>query len=399
MGMRPPADSPPLPGREERLLLRGARLRLDDESRRELEGIVRAGVNWDRILTRGREEGVLALLYTHLRQGLGRGAGVPAAVMARLQSAYLGNWARNVLLADRWAEALRLLAGEAVEAITHKGLALIHTVYPDIALRPMADVDLLIRPRDIPAATRALRAGGYRAPGDARAAEEAFRGYLDFVRDSTVIDLHWELAHYCRFEGIVRVDHEGLWRRAVPLAVGEVRGLTLSPEDLLLHLALHVTLGSEFGRMIWFTDLDAVLRRFGSILDWGRVLEEATRWRVKVLLGVTLRICRESFGTPVPARVLSSLLPGRSRLTALHACIGTSCPPTCSGQVSDSRIYLGEALMMDRLRDVFRVLAWSFFPPRAWVKFHYGLTSPWRISLHRVLHPFRVFYLGVRLLR
>jgi hypothetical protein len=180
------------------------------------------------------------------------------------------------------------------------------------------------------------------------------------------------------------------------MAVGEAQGLMLSPEDLLLHLALHVTLGSEFGRLIWFTDIHAVLLTFGPSLNWERVIEKATHWRVKVLLGFTLRICQESFGTPIPAVVLPRLLPGQSRLALLNACIGTSCPPNLSGQVSDSRIYLGEALMMDRLRDVFRVLWWSLFPPRVWVKFHYGLTSPWKISLHQALHPFRVFYLAVK---
>lgn len=396
IGMGPLSGRRPPLRREERLLLLCARLCLDDRTRQEIEGIARDGINWDVILERSRTEGTQALLHTHLRNLEHIKARVPMAVLARLEASYRGNWARNVLLTERWAELIALLTPEGVDVITHKGAALIHTVYPDIGLRPMADIDLLIRPGDVPTVTRTLRAAGYRTPGESMEAEEAFRGYLHFVRDSTVIDLHWELAHYSRFEGIVRVDHDGLWKRARRMAVGGAPGLMLSPEDLLLHLALHVTLGSEFGRLIWFTDIDAVLRRFGSVLSWERVLEEATRWRVKALLGVTLRICQESFETPIPTGVLPSLLPGRSRLALLNTCIGTTCPPNLSGQVSDSRIYLGEALMMDRLRDVFRVLWWSLFPPRAWVKFHYGLTSPWKISLRQALHPFRVCYLAVK---
>jgi hypothetical protein len=381
---------------EERLLLLCARLQLDEQTRQEVEGVIEDGVNWDVILERSRAEGIHALLYAHLRDLEDIKARVPTAVLAHLETSYRGNWARNVLLTERWAELVALLAGEGVEVITHKGMALIHTVYPDMGLRPMADIDLLIRPGELPTVERTLRAAGYRTPGEAMEAEEAFRGYLDFVRDSTIIDLHWELAHYSRFEGIVRVDHDDLWKCARRMAVGEAQGLMLSPEDLLLHLALHVTLGSEFGRLIWFTDIDALLWRFGSILNWDRVIEKATHWRVKALLGFTLRICQESFGTPIPAVVLPRLLPGGSRLTVLNTCVGTTCPPTLSGRVSDSRIYLGEALMMDRLRDVFRVLWWSLFPPRAWLKFHYGLTSPWKMSLRQALHPFRVFYLALK---
>lgn len=362
IGMVRPSARQTLLSRERRLLLLCARLRLDEQTRQEVEGIVGDGVNWDVILERSRAEGIHALLYTHLKGLEDVRARVPTAILAHLEASYRGNWARNVLLTERWAELMALLTRAGMDVITHKGMALIHTVYPDMGLRPMADIDLLIRPGELPTVERTLRAAGYRTPGESMEAEEAFRGYLDFVRDSTIIDLHWELAHYSRFEGIVRVDHDDLWKCARRMAVGEAQGLMLSPEDLLLHLALHVTLGSEFGRLIWFTDIHAVLLTFGPSLNWERVIEKATHWRVKVLLGFTLRICQESFGTPIPAVVLPRLLPGQSRLALLNACIGTSCPPNLSGQVSDSRIYLGEALMMDRLRHVFRVLWWSLFP-------------------------------------
>jgi hypothetical protein len=230
-------------------------------------------------------------------------------------------------------------------------------------------------------------------------AEEAFRCYLHFVRDGAVIDLHWELAHYTRYEGVVRVDHDGLWRRAHPLVIDRTQSLALCLEDQLLHLALHLTLGSEFGRLVWFTDIDALLRRFGFSFDWDRVLEEATRWRVRVLLGYTLRVCQESFGTPIPPGILPQLLPGRLRLAVLSACIGSKRPPSLSGQLSMSRIYLGETLLMDRSCHVFLVLWKSFFPSRAWVTFHYALQSRWQITLYQALHPFRVGYLAVKNLR
>ena len=381
---------------EQRLLLLCARLRLDEQTRREVQGTVRDGVNWERVLSNSQREGVDALLYMHLSDLDRVTPQTPKAILARMKAGYQGNLARNLVLTEHWAELTALLARNRVAVITHKGMALVHTVYPDIGLRPMADIDLLIHPADLPTVKRVLRYAGYRTPGETMEAEEAFRGYGHFVRDSTVVDLHWELAHYSRFEGIVCVDHDGLWKRIRPMAVGKAQGLMLSPEDMLLHLALHVTLGSEFGRLIWFADVDALLGRLGSSLDWERVLEEATRWRVRVLLGFTLQICQESLGTPIPPEILSRLLPGRLRIGLLDACVGTAWPPNLSGQVGDSRIYLAEALIMDRLRHVFRILWWSLFPPRPWVKFHYALTSSWQISLHQALHPFRVCYLGIK---
>lgn len=382
-----------------RLLLRCARLDLDDRTRVEVEAIVHGGVEWDVIPERSREEGTHALLYAHLNGLEPVKRQVPTAILARLGRSYQGNWARNTVLTHRWAELMTLLGHEGVGVITLKGMALIHTVYPEVALRPMADIDLLIQAADLSTVEPALRAAGYRTPGGAMEGNEAFRGYLHFVRDATVIDLHWKLGHYTPLEGIVRIDHDGLWKRSHRLAIGDAEGLMLCPEDLLLHLALHLTLASDFGRLIWFTDIDAMLRRYEVGFDWEAVLEEATRWRVKPLLGYVLQVCQRSFATPIPPGVLTRLLAAGLRHRLLDACIGTTYPPSLFGQLADSKIYLGQALSMERLRDVFRILWNSLLPSRTWVRFHYGLTWRWQIAVYQVLHPFRVLYLAVKYLR
>jgi hypothetical protein len=293
-------------------------------------------------------------------------------------------------LTDHWSDVMTRFERAGIPSITHKGMALIHLVYPGLGLRPMADIDLLVRPADLPAVRRTLEAAGFRCPGGALEAEEAFRGYLHFVRDACVIDLHWELAHYSRFEGVVRMDPGGLWQRAQPLIVGQARGLTLCPEDLLLHLALHLTLGSTFGRLVWFTDIDAVLRHRAAHLDWDRLLVEASRARLRGVLAYTLAVAHAALGSPVPAEALGRLRPGRLRCLALDAVIETGWPPTLRGPVEDIRGYVAETLLMDRLRDVGRVAAISLFPSRSWLRFRYGATSRGRLAVCRMVHPIRV---------
>lgn len=300
------------------------------------------------------------------------------------------------MLVERWKEVHALLRHAGVTTITHKGLALVHTVYGDLGWRPMADIDVLVRPADVAAARRALEQAGYRTHHGAVEDAQSFRSFLMLVRESTVIDLHWHLAHYTRFDGIVQVDHEGVWRRARRFTAGDTEALTLSPEDTLLHLALHLTLGSEFGRLIWFTDIEALVRRHA--LDWDRVLDEADRWRVRTLVGYTLGVVRAAFNAPVPPVVLERLGPRPLRRTILDACVGITSPPSLRA-IGASRIYLAEALLMDRVRHVLTVLWTSVCPSSTWVKLHYEVTSRWRIALYRLVHPVRVAYLAVRHLR
>ena len=192
----------------------------------------------------------------------------------------------------------------------------------------------------------------------------------------------------------VRIDHDDVRRRAVALEIAGVRGAALDAEDGLLHLALHLSLGSEFGRVIWFADVDAVVRR--CPIDWNRLAAEAERWGVRGIVGYTLRVVREAFGTPVPARVLARLLLGRVRLSCVSACLATRHPPSLERGFTGYRAYVAEALLMDRARDVLAVVWRSVFLTRTWMRFHYGTAAPLRIAWYRVVHPLRVCWLALR---
>lgn len=382
--------------REDRLLLACSRITLHDSERHEIEEVVKAELDWQAVFEKGKAEGVSSLLYIHLNETPSVASRVPSPIRSRLRAIYQGNWARNNLLTEQWSQVMTLFEQAGIQSITHKGMALIHLVYPDIGLRPMADIDLLIRFTDLPRVRLVLQTAGFRTPGEALEREEAFRSFLHFVRDSSIIDLHWEIAHYTRFEGSVRVDHAGLWRRALPFAGGRGRVLTLGPEDMLLHLALHLTLGSEFGRLIWFTDIDAVLRRFAGDLDWQVLLSEAARWRLRGVLAYTLRVAQESLGSPLPPDIVPRLQPGRLRGVVLNCVMETKCPPSLQGRLDNIKSYVAETLLMDSLADLLRVIWTSLFPSRTWLKSHYTLTTRWQIGLYRALHPIRVCYLAAK---
>jgi hypothetical protein len=387
--------APLAPGPEARLLLLGARVHLDRAGERELASLAAGPLDWRALAGFATREGTAPLLHSHLRR-LGLLQRLPPDARRRLTDVANDVWGRSAALADHWGEATTALRGAGIEALTLKGMALAPTVYPDPGLRPMADIDLLVRPDERAAALEALRALGYRTPGAAADRLGASRSFAELVRDGTLIDLHWHLARYLRFEGVVEVDHDGLWRRARPLVTPAGRSLALCPEDLLLHLVLHLTLGSDFGRVLWYADIDAVVRRFAVELDWERVVAEAGRWRIRALAGWTLGVVRESFDTPLPRGLVDRLGQGRLRRAAVARCIGASWPPSLGPPRGDTRIYPAQTLLMDRSTDALRVLGWTFFPSSTWLRLHYELEAPWQIRVYRAVHPLRVCWLAAK---
>jgi hypothetical protein len=381
-----------------RVILLGARTQLDRAAQHELRALAANVSDWAALVAFAEREGTAPLLHFHLRR-LDLLRALPAPAAHRLTAVANAVWATNAVHADRWGELTIALGKAGVETLTLKGMALAQTVYLELGLRPMADIDLLVRPADRAAAIDVLRRLGYQTPGPDADRLAGSRDFAELVRDGIRIDLHWHLARYLRFEGIVRVDHDGLWRRARALVTPAGRSLTLGPEDMLLHLILHLTLGSEFARVLWWADLDALVRHHAAELDWERLVAEAERSRIRALAGFTLEVVRAAFDTPLPRGRLERIGCGPLRRAALARCLDTSAPPSLGPLLGDTRIYLAQTLLMDHPADVLRVLAWTFFPSRTWLTLHYEIEARWQVALYRAIHPLRVGWLAARQLR
>ena len=377
--------------REASTLLAGARVELDAGTRRRLAG----PHDWRWIVTRSIAEGTAPLLHHHMTGAPSIAAEIPEDAAATLAHAARAVWARNTMLREAWREVVVALEADGLTPITLKGMALAHTTYPDFALRPMVDVDLVVPPAEAEPASAVLARLGYTAPTGAMREAQTYRGYVTFVRDRNVIDLRWYAAHYARYRDVVRLDHAGLFARSERVELAGVPARVLSTVDDVLYLALHLSIGSEFGRLIWFTDIDAVIRRAGPRLDWDLLVARAQAWRLAAVLCFVLDVLRDSFDTPMPPGITRRLdaLPGRQR--AIRRLFDGTRPPLLEHALAEHRMYLAEMLLMDRPADIAR-LAWNaIVPPAPWIALHYEVDGP-KVGLYRVLHPFRVAGLAVR---
>ena len=147
--------------RERRVLVES--LLFLESSRPRLVEAVRAGVRWKRVLDAALRNGIAPYVYEALfREGLADL--LDPEVLGSLQSAATQNAARNQLFLS---EALRIqgvLREQGIESLAMKGAGLIAAI-PDLArLRYMSDIDLLLRPDDVPRAVEVLSARGYQCP-------------------------------------------------------------------------------------------------------------------------------------------------------------------------------------------------------------------------------------------
>jgi hypothetical protein len=238
-----------------------------------------------------------------------RELGIDDPVVDRLHEGYRHAASENQILFRRAAYLLRALREEGIETLVLKGAALALGYYGDPGLRPMTDLDVLVRPDAAVAAGDVLRQCGWlpdRAVTPTYLAithAEPFRDPDDYQ-----CDLHWRL-----FGGRGADADAGLWSRSVTLTVEGVVTRTLSPTDHLLHVCVHGTRWVWTPGIRWVADAHHILR--AGTVDWDRLVDEAATRRLVLPARDTLGYLRERMKAPVPAEVLAWL--GRSPVSAL----------------------------------------------------------------------------------
>jgi len=152
-----------------------------------------------------------------------------------LQSAYYRNTASNTLLFGVVQKVLQACHRQGIAVIVLKGAALAETVYPHPAVRPMGDIDLLVRPEAVQAMDDALTALGYDFVdhGRPKVFWRTQHYHLTFQPPSASplvlpIEVHWALG---RASHPFYMDLDGLWQRSIPTTIAGLETRILAPED------------------------------------------------------------------------------------------------------------------------------------------------------------------------
>lgn len=306
--------------RETRALCLGARTQLDSAASAELQGLVEAGLDWDRLWDLGHRHDVLPLLSQSL----------PAAAGDAVSTTWLEQAVRrrhvtllhNGRMATALERVLDALAAAGVPAMPVKGLVVAEQLYGDLALRGAADLDVLVHPADLPAGREVLVELGYwqRPEPTFTALVHEFHDppwYVGTGSDQVRLELHWNLWA----DRFFRSDIDGLWSRA---AAGSLLGRParlLSLEDTLLHLAIHRSRSAL--RLRWNCDIAELVRRRGDEVDWAAVAERADRIGARTATWIVLSMAERFLGAATPPGTLDRFrIPAAKRELLERTCGG-----------------------------------------------------------------------------
>lgn len=260
--------------------------------------------DWDELIRQSRRHSVTPLLYYRIK-AIDPPPSIPAQVIQKLRKIYLFSAESNMKRYHELSKWLRSIQNEGIQVIVLKGAVLAELVYPNIALRPMFDVDLLIKAEDFWRIDEILSGAGFRSDKGTLLSKRHVYWVRHIVYMSKAIQLELHPKIY-------ELPNLRPWTNAAHAKIASVDTLVLGPEDLLLHACIHLLdhmyIREDLsGYLIWWYDIASILEFYQEELNWDYVMRVVREHEIEASINRVLRATSEWAGSYVPAEVLGQL--------------------------------------------------------------------------------------------
>ncbi len=261
-----------------------------------------------RLMNVAEMDGTVGALLPQLRVNL-VALGCEDSMLELFKGVHRHTWARNQLLLAQAMPVVGALEAAGIRTLLLKGAALLADGRHEGGVRPMTDVDVLVDPQATETALEVLQAHGM-SPTDgsptwyAVGYGQRYRNSWNFQNpDGGQLDLHWHALHWCRHP----LADADLWTAAELVALRGIQTRALCPADELLMAIAHGLRWDPKPTYRWVLDAALASRSPAGSLDWDRLVAQARRRRLHVLVRSGLLTLSRLAGVEVPADTLRAL--------------------------------------------------------------------------------------------
>ncbi len=272
------------------------------------------GISWDYLIHEAEKQGLASLLYQHISS---LDFKIPDTAWRVLQSLYLRNRRSNTIRNKAVTGIVSAYEVEKIDVLLVKGIALCNYGYSEVGLRPMRDIDLLVKKVDLAKAKRILSELGYIAALD----HDIPSDYYHLVPMGKIInglpvniELHHNLLPFHPQYPLWPLERS--YTTARKLVINGTHTRTLSLEDTLWYVYLHgfqSPLTYEPFRFMHVADIVSLVEKFLGLINWQQVCNEAptflnsisrfhylTPWHKNVIQQLELEVSDQPGGHGLP---------------------------------------------------------------------------------------------------
>ena len=316
--------------KEDRLLLNCSKVILEEENIAEIADLLQDHLDWDYIIKSSIRHGVAPLLRNSIKQVVphtGMESQIPKGALEQLEELYQTSSYRNQKLYQTIGEIVRELDQAGVQVMGLKDVQLAKGVYPDPALRPMGDIDLLIHPQDYEVAADCMfRLGFIREPFDRipYILKYAWGHHFRRPDDNIYVDMQWNVMQIewdVYKEGSFDFEIERMWKNAEKIAVGDYHILVPKLEDMLFHLCIHLD-GHHFSELILLCDIYELIKQNEFTIDWQYFTQIVNKYEAESFTYYSLRLINHLFQVTIPPKILLAIKPAYFKASFIENLFG-----------------------------------------------------------------------------
>ncbi len=343
---------------ENHLLITLIRTKLGEEGTSVVHSLTPKKLDWDYILRTAINQGIAPWLYYCLREFNGL---VPVKVKMHLAKLAHATALNNMRLYQALKSVLVNFSRAGLPVMMLKGGLLTKEIYRNIALRPMCDIDLLIKKEDFKAANEILIRLGFRHEPHICPKErfEQFQGFHYYKADNLGIDLHWNFEDHYNFFSFQIGE---IWQRSRKIKIAGIGVQALSPEDIMLHLCYHTMFAhtSHVGLRA-FIDLAQTIRHYKDSINWGNLAAYAVNYKLSFIVYAGLFLTQGIMPRIIPEAALDKLAVNctKSQISWLHKNRNMLFIPN-KRTIIETHIWLR---MLPQNKDRLRLIRLMLFPP------------------------------------
>ena len=269
----------------------------------------------------------------------------------------------NAFMSEEFKRINVNFAENGIQFLLLKGL-MMEILYPP-GTRPFSDIDLLVRKQDIERAGRILSKMGFEENIEPRQGLVQARknaGFSKKGRLPVMVECHYRLGP-CPY--LDRPSPYLLLRDSAEYEIYGMRTRGLSPEDILIHLALHAFSHIPAPCAISLCDIRQVICLMGKKINWESFISKVEKDNLWMPVRMAFKRGAETLDIPFPTEVmemLCSFIPGlveRARFTLLQS-------------PSRSKSNMGKLSFGMRTVRKLRLTVYMVFPSKRYLEKRYG---------------------------
>ncbi|RMF93795.1 MAG: hypothetical protein D6734_09290 [Candidatus Schekmanbacteria bacterium] len=385
----------------------------------EAESIVKSAeregmpIDWEALVDLAAYHGVASIIYKNIKDIKPRF--VDNSFLSEIESYYYGIAGKNTNYFAEMDKILLTLNDSGVDTILLKGAALGETVYNNIALRPIEDIDLLVKRFDFPAAKAAFKRWGYdvhekifpsrihkEIEMERHKPFEKYESELHFFdkKNRFFFDIHWNLLIVCE-SGIaeaIQLNMDKIWQRIKEISTGEAYAYTMSDEDNLIYLCLHLRerhFEKARSRLIWWYDVYMLLKQSLNTLDCAYFLNTVSEYGAEKSVFSIIKTVKTLFGIELPKEI-DDAIGDDIETFELNKLIPEPTDQIKYQRVFVERDYLAEIKNIKGITKKIRILIGDIFPDSRYMVSYYRIENKALLPLYYLIRFKNVLIKGLK---